>query len=154
MVIHPGKTKSMVIAARQRHQLIPLMLKLTLGTDIVEQVRQHRALGVTLDEQLKWQSHIDNVRKQFARNLFLLGQLKPYVVPVRFILKKKKKTLYKRAAKLILPDCSLSTSAQLKAPKILPLQEQFMYNTAVLMFKVHMALAPQYVCDLLNRALA
>ena len=27
-----------------------------------------------------------------------------------------------------------------------------MYNTAVLMFKVHMSLAPQYVCDLLNRA--
>ena len=26
-----------------------------------------------------------------------------------------------------------------------------MYNTAVLMFKVHMGLAPQYVCDL-NRA--
>ena len=27
-----------------------------------------------------------------------------------------------------------------------------MYNTAVLMFKVYMGLAPQYVCDLLNRA--
>ena len=27
-----------------------------------------------------------------------------------------------------------------------------MYNTAVLMFKVHMGWAPQYVCDLLNRA--
>ena len=27
-----------------------------------------------------------------------------------------------------------------------------MYNTAVLMFKVHMGLAPQYVCDLLKRA--
>ena len=27
-----------------------------------------------------------------------------------------------------------------------------MYNTAVLMFKVHMGCAPQYVCDLLNRA--
>ena len=27
-----------------------------------------------------------------------------------------------------------------------------MYNTAVLMFKVHMGWVPQYVCDLLNRA--
>ena len=27
-----------------------------------------------------------------------------------------------------------------------------MYNTAVLMFKIHMGWAPQCVCDLLNRA--
>ena len=27
-----------------------------------------------------------------------------------------------------------------------------MYNAAVLMFKEHMGLAPQHVCDLLNRA--
>ena len=69
----------MVVAVRQKHQLKPLMLKLTLGTEIVEQVREHRVLGVTLDEELKWQSHIDNVCKHLARNLFLLGQLKPYV---------------------------------------------------------------------------
>ena len=37
MVFNPGKTKSMVVAARQRHQLKPLMLKLAFGTDIVEQ---------------------------------------------------------------------------------------------------------------------
>ncbi|WP_419598339.1 reverse transcriptase domain-containing protein [Thiolapillus sp.] len=176
MVIHPGKTKSMVVAARQKHQLKPLMLKLTLGTDIVEQVREHRVLGVTLDEELKWQSHIDNVCKQLARNLFLLGQLKPYVSTDcrKMFFKahilahinyastvwssasevhiKKLNSLHRRAAKLMLPDRSLSTSAKLKALEILPLREQFVYNTAVLMFKVHMGLAPQYVCDLLNRA--
>ena len=76
------------------------------------------------------------------------------VVPVRFIYIKKKllNSLDRRAAKLILPDRSLSTSAKLKASKILPLREQFVYITAVLMFKVHVGLAPQYVCDLLNRA--
>ena len=63
MVIHPGKTKSMVVAARQKHQLKPLILKLILGTDSVEQVCEHRVLGVTLGEEIKWQSHIDNVRK-------------------------------------------------------------------------------------------
>ena len=52
MVIHPRKTKSMLVAARQKHQL-KLMLKLTLGTDIVEQVREHRVLGDTLDEEFK-----------------------------------------------------------------------------------------------------
>ena len=37
---------------------------LTLGTSITEQVREHGVLGVTLDEELKWQSHIDGVNKQ------------------------------------------------------------------------------------------
>ena len=67
-------------------------------------------------------------------------------------LKKKLNSLHRRAAKLILPDRSLSTSAKLKALEILLLREQFVYNTAVLKFKVHIGLAPQHVCDLLNRA--
>ena len=79
MAIDSGKTKGMVIASRQKHQFKPLMLKLTLSTNIVEQVREHRVLRVTLDEDLRWQSQIDNVCKQLIRNLFLLGQLKPYV---------------------------------------------------------------------------
>ena len=52
MVIHPGKTKSMVLVSRQKHQLKPLMLNPTLGTNIIEQVREHRVLGITIDEEL------------------------------------------------------------------------------------------------------
>ena len=79
MVVHPGKTKSMVLASREKHQLKPLILNLTLGTNITEHVREHRVLGITTDEELKWQRHIDNICKQVARNLFLLGQLRKYV---------------------------------------------------------------------------
>ena len=42
--------------------------------------------------------------------------------------------------------------AKLRKLDIIPLQKQFMYNTAVLMFKVHMGLIPRYVSGLLNRA--
>ena len=79
MVIHPGKTKSMVLASRQKHQLKPLILKLTFGTNITEQVREHRVLEITIDEELKWRAHIDNICKHVARNVFLLGQLRKYV---------------------------------------------------------------------------
>ena len=65
---------------------------------------------------------------------------------------KKLNSQYRRAAKLNLPEKSLSTTAKLTKLDILPLQKQFMYNTAVLMFKVHMGLTPRYVSDLLNRA--
>ena len=75
------------------------------------------------------------------------------VVPARFIKNEKQQqlnSLYGQAAKLILPDRSFSTSAKSKALEILSLQAQFMYNTAVLMFKVRMGLTPEYVCNLLN----
>ena len=39
---------SMALASRQKHQLKPLILNLTLGTNIIEQVREHRFLGLQL----------------------------------------------------------------------------------------------------------
>ena len=69
----------MALASRQKHQLKPLILNLTLGTNIIEQVREHRVLGIAIDEELKWQPHIDNICKQVAQNLFLLVQLRKYV---------------------------------------------------------------------------
>ena len=129
-----------------------------------------------------WQPHTDNICKQVTRNLFLLGQIRKYAdVGCRKLffnthllahinyastvwcnasevhLKIKQKTLnslHKRAVQLILPDHSLSTTAKVKKLDILALQEQLVYNTAVLMFKVHTGWGSQYLCNLLNRELA
>ena len=60
MVIHLHKTKCMILTTRQKHQRRPLTLNLTLGKSPVQQVREHRILGIIIDEELKWQSHIDN----------------------------------------------------------------------------------------------
>ena len=48
-----GKDKSMVLSSRQKHQRKRLMLKLTLGANLIKQVREHRLLRVTLDKELK-----------------------------------------------------------------------------------------------------
>jgi len=40
----------MVLVSRQKHQLKPLMLNLTLGTNIIKHVCEHRVLGITIDE--------------------------------------------------------------------------------------------------------
>ena len=63
MIIHPTRTKRMVIATRQKHQLNPLQLKLTLEKTDTEQVHEHRVLGVTINAEMKWQSHFSNVCK-------------------------------------------------------------------------------------------
>ena len=134
MVIHPHKTKCMVLTTRQKHQRRPLTLNLTLGKTPVQQLREHRVLGVIIDEELKWQSHIDNVCKHVSKNLFLLNQLRHYVdsdaLKIFFqahllshinyastvwsgaseVHLKKLNSPHRRAAKLILPDQSLSTT--------------------------------------------
>ena len=45
MIIHLVKTKGMVIATRQKHQLSLRQLKLILERTDIEQVHEHRVLG-------------------------------------------------------------------------------------------------------------
>ena len=56
-VLHPAKTKSMLLATRQKQQLRPLNLNLSLKADHNEQVHEHRHLGVIIDDEFSWQSH-------------------------------------------------------------------------------------------------
>ena len=60
MVINPIKTKSMTIATRQKHQLSPLPLNLVLNGGEIDQVSEHCLLGITIDNKLRWDSHINN----------------------------------------------------------------------------------------------
>jgi hypothetical protein len=176
MAIHPQKTKCMVLTSRQKHQRKPLTLSLILGENRVEQVSEHRVLGVIIDNEFKWQSHIEKLCKRLAKNLFLLGQLRHYVdsasLKIFFqahllshvnyvstvwssaseVHLKKLNSLYRRAAKLILPDQSLSTAEKMKKLEILPLNKQFEFNKCVLMYKVHIGQAPPYLGDLFQQA--
>lgn len=62
MVIYPHKTKSMVLASRQKHQRKPLTIKLTLRRkNPVEQIRERWVLAEVTDDELKWQLHIDSI---------------------------------------------------------------------------------------------
>ena len=54
MVINPIKTKFMTIASRQKHQLSPLPLDLILRRAKIDQVLEHRLLGITLVNTLRW----------------------------------------------------------------------------------------------------
>ena len=49
MVINPIKTKSMTIVTRQKHQLSPLPLDLVLNGAKIDQVSEHRLLGIIID---------------------------------------------------------------------------------------------------------
>ena len=69
MVIHPENTitEGMVIATRQKHQLSHLQLKLTLEKTHIGQVHEHRVVGVTIDAEISWHPHLNNLCKTVAK---------------------------------------------------------------------------------------
>ena len=76
---NPIKTKSMTVTTRQKHQLSPLLLDLILNRAKIDQVSQHRLLGITIDNKLRWNSHTNNVCKTVSRRVLLLLKLR-YII--------------------------------------------------------------------------
>ena len=169
MVIHPTKTKSMVIATRQKHQLSPLSINLSLKGTHVEQVSEHRVLGVIIDNQLSWKAHTVSVSKTISRKLFILSKLRYFLdfesrkmffnahIRSHFDYAstvwdgcsdnhiKKLNSLYKRAAKLILPEPLLNTDEKLCRIGILPFLKHLSLNKAVFMYNVYHNNVPEYM---------
>jgi len=176
MVIHPTKTKSMVVTTRQKHQREPLTLKLYLDKDPIEQVKEHRILGVQIDQELKWESQIAKTRKKISKNLFLLSKLKHYatfdtlkmfhnahIMPhINYAstlwdgasnhYMKHLNSLHRRSAKIILSGEEISTDDKLKKLNILPLNKQLKFNKAVMMYKVFNNQVPIYFSENFQRA--
>ena len=65
---------------------------------------------------------------------------------------KKLYSLHRRAAKVILPDQSLSTTEKLNKLNILPLHKQLKCRECITMFKIHTGKALPYLSDFLHRA--
>ena len=78
MLLNPEKTKSMVLATRQKHQRGIPPLRLMLTSQVIEQVSEHSYLGVILDDQLKWQAHINSITNAVAINVYLLSRLRHF----------------------------------------------------------------------------
>ena len=57
MLINPVKTKSMIITTRQKRQLWDLSLRLSLDGQNIENVTEHRLLGLIVDNKFRSQIH-------------------------------------------------------------------------------------------------
>ena len=66
MILNPAETKSMLLATRQKHQLRPLHLNLSLKDSQIEQVHEHRHLRVITDE-FSWRPHITGTCKTVSK---------------------------------------------------------------------------------------
>ena len=79
MILHPAKTKRTLLATREKHQLRPLHLNLSLNDTHIEQVHEHRHLSVITDDKFSWRPHITGICKTVSKNLYLLSQLRRFV---------------------------------------------------------------------------
>ena len=53
-------------------------LNLLLKSQAVEQVSEHRHLGVNIEDQIKGQAHINCVTNTVAKNVYLLSRLRHF----------------------------------------------------------------------------
>ena len=67
MLINPIKTKSMIITTRQKHQLSDLSLRLSLDDQNIENVTEHRPLGLIVDNKFRWHAQIEYIRKSMSK---------------------------------------------------------------------------------------
>ena len=168
MILHPGKTKSMLITTRQKHQLCPQPLQLNLNSQSIEQVKERKFLGLNVDQQLSWETHINEVCKKISKNVYLLSQLRhvtdmharkmffyahikshiDYVSTVwdgsREVHINSLNSYYKRAIKLI-DSSPISTAEKMQNLNILGLHEQLIYNKCILLHKIFNGNAPEYL---------
>ena len=115
----------------------------------VEQVAEHRLLGIIIGNKLRWDTQTDTLCKTLSKRVFLLSKLK-YLVDTdtsKFFfnahikshidyasvvwdgcsdaLKKRLNYLLRRSGKLILPDKNLTTDQKLNKIGILNLQNKW-----------------------------
>ncbi len=76
MFINPLKTTSMVIGSKQKLAKVDNNLSLKINNTNINQVDKEKLLGVKIDANLDWTSHIDSVCQQISTRLNLLTRIK------------------------------------------------------------------------------
>ena len=101
MVVHPSKSKAMLITTRQKRQLIQSCpLKLKYDNQLIEEEANHKVLGVIIDNNLTWTDHLTSISKSMSTKIFQLSQIK------RFLPQNAKKMFFDAYILSILNYCS------------------------------------------------
>ena len=166
----------MVLTTRQKHQISNTTLTLTLGSSKIEQVKEHKILGVFIDTDLSWKKHVEHIMKKISRNVFLLSKLKHFIKSKYLKLFfnahimshltysstvwdgccentfKQLNSIHRRAVKHLTNNHTLSTDDKLKAIKILPLKKHLEFKKIVMIHKIYNDQTPKYLSNFITKA--
>ena len=79
LTLNEGKTEFMIIGSRQRVPFLEQGPLIKLGDKVIKRVPQKKTLGVILDEQLRWDKHIEEQSKMISKSIALLRRAKPFL---------------------------------------------------------------------------
>ena len=81
--LNANKTKAMIFHSQRKNVSFPT---LKLQNSIIEYVDSFNFLGITVDKDLQWKSHIMNVSKKLSKTAGVMGRLKNFL-PTSVLLK-------------------------------------------------------------------
>ena len=75
-----GKTEYMIIGSRQRLSTFDnYNLKVCVDNDQINRVVKSKSLGLTIDENLTWKCHIDDITKKFSSGIGALKRIRDFI---------------------------------------------------------------------------
>ena len=170
MSLNPLKTTCMCITTRQKRQTqVTNLPPVYILNEKISEVKSHKVLGVTIDNNLSWSAHISSLSKLVSQKIFQLSKIKNFLNfhsrklffhahiqshtdyastlwdSASANALKPLESSYKRGVKLILlKKNSLLVSDYLSAD-ILPLKLRLENNKAIMMYKVINGYAPPMI---------
>ena len=101
MFIHKIKTKSLLVHGKRipakMDDVTPLrQLDVKIDDSVIEQVSSHKILGVVIDSQMNYESHINELCKKLSKLIGLLKHISP------FLKQRQRETYYNGVIKPIL----------------------------------------------------
>ena len=83
MFINKKKTKSLLVHGKRIPAKLdedtPLRLDVKIDDSVIEQVSSHKILGVVIDSQMNYESHIDELCKKLSKRIGLLKHISPFL---------------------------------------------------------------------------
>lgn len=79
MVLHCGKTKSMLVTSKPKLAKHDCNLRININDSDIEQVSSAKLLGVYLDSTLSWEKHITHLCSVISSRIGLLNRLAKFV---------------------------------------------------------------------------
>ena len=81
LTLNTAKTEFMLIGSRQKLSTLSNPLELSINNVPIEHVSSVKSLGVFIDENLRWQTHIDKLSKKVASGIGAIKRIRPFVPP-------------------------------------------------------------------------
>ena len=81
LTLNTAKTEFMLIGSRQKLSTLSNPLKLSIDNVPIEQVSSVKSLGIFIDENLRWQTHIHKLSKKIASGLGTIKRIRPFIPP-------------------------------------------------------------------------